>query len=157
MENALQFGKADPAQENGLQDQTLIGRKNGLERADSILAGWGSAKFTKKNEVVIHIEGASEPVIAQPGSGYLIGRSEQGGPPAPGLDLAAFEGWRHGVSRRHVRLHHDGKSGTLLITDLDSTNGTFLNERQLTANTPTRLRDGDMIRLGDLVLRIYFR
>jgi pSer/pThr/pTyr-binding forkhead associated (FHA) protein len=96
-------------------------------------------------------------VIVRPGSGFPIGRSEQGGESAPGLDLAAFEGWRHGVSRRHARLHHDGKSGALLITDLDSTNGTYLNERQLTANTPTRLRDGDMIRLGDLILRIYFR
>jgi hypothetical protein len=157
MNDALQINRPNPIQEDGPQDKTLIERKNGLERADSVLAGWGSAKFTKKNEVVIHIQGASEPVIARPGSGYLIGRSEQGGDPTPGLDLAAFEGWRRGVSRRHARLQHDSKNTTLLITDLDSTNGTYLNERQLTANTPTRLRDGDMIRLGDLILRIYFR
>jgi hypothetical protein len=157
MNDALQINRPNPIQEDGLQDKTLIEPKNGLERVDGVLAGWGSAKFSKNNEVVIHIQEATKPVIARPGSGYLIGRSDQDGGPALGLDLAAFGGWRHGVSRKHARLHHDGKSGALLITDLNSTNGTFLNERQLPANAPTRLRDGDVIRLGDLILRIYFR
>jgi hypothetical protein len=156
MGDALQFNKPGLTQEDGPQDKTLIDR-HGLERANGILAGWGSAKFTQKNEVVIHIQGATQPVIAQPGSEFLIGRGEQDGTSSLGLDLAAFDGWHHGVSRLHAKLHHNSKANALLITDLNSTNGTYLNERPLSAETPTRLRDGDMIRLGNLILRIYFR
>jgi hypothetical protein len=156
MDSGRQTDKPSPAQKDNPQDKTLIDR-NILERANGILAGWGSAKFTSKNEVVIHIQGASEPVIAQPGSEFLIGRGEQGDSTPLGLDLASFDGWRHGVSRLHARLHHNSRAGALLITDLNSTNGTYLNEHPLAADTPTRLRDGDLIRLGDLILRVYFR
>ena len=156
MEEALQASKRSFTQEDGPQDKTLIERR-GLERANGVLAGWGTATFTQKTEVVIHIQGASEPVIVQPGSEFLIGRSEANGASSVGLDLAAFEGWRHGVSRIHAKLHHNTTSRALLITDLNSTNGTYVNERRISADTPTRLRDGDMIRLGDLILRIYFR
>jgi pSer/pThr/pTyr-binding forkhead associated (FHA) protein len=95
-------------------------------------------------------------VIMRPEGEFLIGRSDKEGTSTLGLDLAAFDGWRRGVSRVHAKLHHDSKTGELLLTDLNSTNGTYLNERPLGAETPTRLRDGDMIRLGDLILRVYF-
>ena len=156
MEEALQASERSFTQEDGPQDKTLIERK-GLERANGVLAGWGSATFTQKNEAVIHIQGATEPVIVRPGSRFLIGRGEPDGTSSVGLDLAPFDGWRHGVSRIHAKLHHNLTSRALLITDLNSTNGTFVNERRLSADTPTQLRDGDMIRLGDLVLRVYFR
>ncbi|HZU70148.1 MAG TPA: FHA domain-containing protein [Ktedonobacteraceae bacterium] len=35
------------------------------------------------------------------------------------------------------------------ITDLGSTNGTFVNERKLSPNSPTTLNPGDKIRIGD--------
>jgi pSer/pThr/pTyr-binding forkhead associated (FHA) protein len=156
MGNVLPANKPDLTQEDGPQDKTLIDRSS-LARANGILAGWGTARFTSKNEVVIHIQGASKPVVARPGSEFLIGRSEKGSTSSLGLDLAPYEGWRRGVSRVHARLHHDKRGAALRITDLNSTNGTYLNERPLSADTPTQLRDGDMIRLGDLTLRIYFR
>jgi predicted component of type VI protein secretion system len=44
----------------------------------------------------------------------------------------------------------------LLLTDLGSSNGTWLNGAQLAANEPIRLQSGDEVRLGKLPLRIYF-
>jgi DNA-binding winged helix-turn-helix (wHTH) protein len=49
-----------------------------------------------------------------------------------------------GVSRRHARITMSGNQATL--EDLDSSNGTFVRGRRVTAETP--LADGDVIELG---------
>jgi ABC-type multidrug transport system ATPase subunit/predicted component of type VI protein secretion system len=51
------------------------------------------------------------------------------------------------VSSSHFELHRNGDAIT--ITDLNSTNGTLLNSRPLTPNTPTDLHDNAIIRIGD--------
>ncbi len=53
-----------------------------------------------------------------------------------------------GVSRVHAEILYDGKRFT--IRDLESTNGTFVNGRQVRER---RLRDGDIIGLGESKLR----
>ena len=53
------------------------------------------------------------------------------------------------ASSAHARVFPRG--GTMLIEDLGSTNGTYLNERQLTA--PEVLRSGDTIRIGETEYR----
>ena len=59
----------------------------------------------------------------------------------------------NGVSRRHARLEL-GPTG-LVITDLDSTNGLFVNGQQITRYSPkTMLTDGSTINLGDTPLRV---
>jgi FHA domain-containing protein len=49
------------------------------------------------------------------------------------------------ASTRHARISREGR--VLVIEDLGSTNGTYLNEQQL--NGPQPLHDGDRIRIGD--------
>lgn len=49
------------------------------------------------------------------------------------------------ASSRHARISRQGR--TLVIEDLGSTNGTYLNDAPL--NGPQPLHDGDMIRIGD--------
>ncbi|MBT7989016.1 MAG: FHA domain-containing protein, partial [Anaerolineae bacterium] len=51
------------------------------------------------------------------------------------------------VSSEHFKLARDGD--TFTITDLDSTNGTLLNNHPLAPNTPTDLHDNAIIRIGD--------
>jgi uncharacterized membrane protein len=53
-----------------------------------------------------------------------------------------------GVSSRHARL--EMASGTLCITDLGSTNGTFINGTKIPPQTLKTLRVGDRIRFGSL-------
>jgi len=50
-------------------------------------------------------------------------------------------------SRTHALLRLEGNALTLI--DLRSKNGTFVNEIQLTSNSPQHLRDGDKLRFGD--------
>lgn len=52
------------------------------------------------------------------------------------------------VSREHSRVERQGRHVTLV--DLGSTNGTFLNGERVLA--PVRLRDGDSISIGDVIL-----
>lgn len=62
-----------------------------------------------------------------------------------------------GVSRFHATIHYDKKTKTLQLFDMDSTNGTFVNEQRLHVNERRILRVNDVIRFGRLEMRIYFR
>jgi pSer/pThr/pTyr-binding forkhead associated (FHA) protein len=52
------------------------------------------------------------------------------------------------VSREHARLRHE--SWKVILEDLESTNGTFLNDERILS--PVELRDGDHITVGDVTL-----
>lgn len=54
------------------------------------------------------------------------------------------------VSKRHCRIEF--ADGRFVVTDEDSTNGTYVNRRRIAA--PTIVREGDRIYVGDFVLRI---
>ncbi len=49
------------------------------------------------------------------------------------------------VSRDHLKIYTE--NGQLFLVDLESTNGTFVNGKHVTK--PVRLKDGDLISLGD--------
>jgi hypothetical protein len=54
------------------------------------------------------------------------------------------------VSRRHAVLRHSG--GSLVVEDLDSTNGTFVNGERI--RTPIKVGPGDQVRVGRTMLEI---
>jgi len=67
---------------------------------------------------------------------------------AEGIGLLADD---EKLSRRHARVNRDG-SGTLIVTDLGSMNGTYVNGTRLTE--PRRLVEGDVVALGDTTLEL---
>lgn len=52
------------------------------------------------------------------------------------------------VSRMHAKI--EKKSGECYLTDLNSKNGTFINEQPLIGEEERRLQDGDKVRFADL-------
>lgn len=58
------------------------------------------------------------------------------------------------VSKRHCKIIN--KSGEIFITDLHSTNGTWLNGKRITPDEYVPVKDGDVARLADIQLRIRF-
>jgi pSer/pThr/pTyr-binding forkhead associated (FHA) protein len=86
------------------------------------------------------------------GESTLIGR--QGGQLPVDLDIGFYdpEGY---VSRNHARITVTQRR--YQITDLGSSNGTFVNEKRLTPHVPRLLSHGDQIRLGRVVLAFRMR
>ena len=74
--------------------------------------------------------------------GMVLGRHDQLGPPFSTDEL---------LSREHasIRQHHDG---SVEVTDLGSTNGTFVNAVRVAG--PTRMSAGDVLRVGSIDLRL---
>jgi hypothetical protein len=71
-----------------------------------------------------------------------------------GLDvnMSDWQGRRSGVSRRHILLRPNGKR--LFVMDLQSASGTDINGLPLGVGWAYALRDGDLISLGHLHLRV---
>jgi pSer/pThr/pTyr-binding forkhead associated (FHA) protein len=121
----------------------------------SVKSGWGTATFQQRNQVIIHVRDSSEPITIAPSGEFVIGRRDAASGIAPDLDLTPHGALEKGVSRTHAALRRG--EDVLSIIDLDSANGTYLNGQRLAAHQPRLLRDGDEIRLGRLVLHIYFK
>ena len=59
------------------------------------------------------------------------------------------------ASRLHAEIYYDEGLGSITLTDLGSTNGTFVNRERLTV--ARRLYDGDVVRIGASTLEVSFR
>ena len=138
-----------------LQDEIPTRKLEDEANELSVKSGWGTATFQDRNQVIIHIRDTADPVIIFPGEEFLLGRQDSASGISPNLDLTPYGALEKGVSRIHAALRRGEE--VLSIVDLDSANGTFLNGQRLAANLPRLLRDGDEIRLGKLIMHIYFK
>ena len=78
----------------------------------------------------------------------VVGRAEPDDKEQPDFDLTPYGAFSHGVSRRHAILMPTAQGLTLI--DLGSTNGTWLNGRNLKHGQRYRIRTGDYIEFGTL-------
>lgn len=83
---------------------------------------------------------------------YILGRAEKGQAVIPDIDLNRFGAHEKGVSRLHCHLRFEGNS--LLAIDLGSANGTFVNDTRVLPDHPAILSDGDILRLGNLIIEV---
>ncbi|NES15599.1 FHA domain-containing protein [Micromonospora sp. PPF5-17] len=85
---------------------------------------------------------------AMRGLSFRVGRGAQVIGRAPSADIVLVDAH---LSRRHatVQLTAEGVS----LTDLGSTNGTWLNDRRISGSVP--LADGDVVRVGRTELRFF--
>lgn len=124
--------------------------------AASIISSVGSDIFAEGSLLKIDIEGGSEPILLKPRQETILGRRDPATGAMPDVDLTPFAGYRMGVSRRHAAIR-PAEGDRLDVWDLGSSNGTFLNGTRLGAHRPYKLRDGDEIRLGQMVMKITFQ
>lgn len=82
-----------------------------------------------------------------------VGRADEESDFYPALDLTDYNGGQKGISRHHAAFEVS-EFGVILM-DLDSTNGTYLNNFRLPAKRPYLVKDGDEIRFGELLVHIF--
>jgi len=116
---------------------------------------WGTARFDRTSSIVVHIRDHPDPISLIPKDEILLGRSDNQSNVIPDLDVGPYGAAEQGVSRRHAAIRRG--EDTLTLVDLGSTNGTHLNGQRLIPYQPRVLRDGDEIRMGKLVMHIFFK
>lgn len=84
----------------------------------------------------------------------LLGRADPERNIHPEIDLNPYGGFDHGVSRCHALLRREGDR--LMVQDLGSANGSWLNGNKLLPHSHFRIHSGDTLRLGRMVLRVSF-
>ncbi len=116
----------------------------------------GTSQFETGMLLRIEVEGGSAPIIIKPkNEDMILGRRDPTTGATPEVDLTTFAGYRMGVSRRHASLALENNQ--IGLWDLGSSNGTYLNGNKLTPHQPSPVRDGDEVRLGQMVLRLFFQ
>jgi pSer/pThr/pTyr-binding forkhead associated (FHA) protein len=86
------------------------------------------------------------------GHEVFLGRDHVSNKVQPEIDLTEYGGSSKGVSRLHASLRHDANGWWL--TDLDSTNGSWLNRERLAPKDPRPLLQVNQVRLARLDLQI---
>jgi pSer/pThr/pTyr-binding forkhead associated (FHA) protein len=85
----------------------------------------------------------------------IIGRLDAERAVFPDVDFTNEMGIEKGLSRRHARISL--REGRVVLEDLHSLNGTFLNATRLVPDLPYPLKDGDQVQLGKLLLTVYIK
>ena len=83
---------------------------------------------------------------------YVIGRVGGKQTIFPDVDLSPCTAYASGVSRLHATIKE--KEGKYFIFDLDSTNGTWVNKKRISARKDYELHNGDRVILGHLDIMV---
>ena len=112
--------------EEELQNSSIIAKLLIADGGDEL-----PLDFTEKNELV-------------------VGRSDPVSDVYPEIDLTPYGAFEGGVSRQHCTLIMQGNK--VGIKDLESTNGTKVNDKQVRGETCILLNEGDVIKLGQTIM-----
>lgn len=81
-----------------------------------------------------------------------MGRLDPASNVFPEIDLTPDDDLTKSVSRRHAAVFKQG--GAIVVEDLASINGTFINGKRLAPYLPEALSDGDILQLGRLLIEV---
>ncbi len=70
----------------------------------------------------------------------------------PDIDLTGVDG-RRSVSRRHARIERQGDGSFVVLEDVGTMNGTFINDERLQPGRPALLKPGNSLRFGTVECR----
>lgn len=85
---------------------------------------------------------------------FTLGRFDEGQSIMPDIDLSPYQAFEQGVSRLHAIIRNEQG---LTITDLGSSNGTYINGERVEPNIPHPITQGNLLNLGKMKLKILIR
>jgi len=114
-----------------------------------------TTQFDAQTLLHMDVVGSAQPVTVDIIRELVIGRDDKASGFQPDLDLTDYGAYRLGLSRRHAVFIRQKQQ--LLVKDLSSRNGTFVNGARIAANEPCLLGDGDEVKFGSMTMRIRFQ
>lgn len=134
------------AQKAKTNRRRIVRKQNAMAR--EVLPPAGSPeKPTAKLEFLIV---ASQTRLTVEASPITVGRADPAENFIPELDLTPYQGLEKGVSRRHASIHRTDEG--VMLVDLQSSNGTWLEGERLVAGYAHRLPPRAAVRFGDLLV-----
>lgn len=126
------FGAWEGARENRLAE-------NFPEWVDTASGGTACLAHVREPGLFLRSESAAYPDLRITKESFLVGKKKD-----------AVDGWLkvRGISRIHAKISRE--EDCYYLTDLNSTNGTFLNGGRLGVNEKARLRPGDSVGFADV-------
>jgi hypothetical protein len=113
----------------------------------------GDAFLTQQCTISLHVN--TRMLTLPPAETQVIGRfSADPADQQPDIDLDMLGANEQGVSRRHIQITY--RNEMVYVSDLGSSNGTWLNGHRLFANTERVLRSGDELVLGTFKMMVTF-
>ena len=104
--------------------------------------------------IELRVAGTASVVQIQVSKAQIIGRADEGMRTFPDIDLAPFDAHELGVSRHHAVI--STRNDCVVLYDLNSSNGTYLNGHIMQPKKEYALQHGDHIMLGKLTLQASF-
>jgi CheY-like chemotaxis protein len=124
------------------------------EEAPGILSATGPLDLQRPWVIEFRVVGTATTVKARVSDAMILGRSDSTNGYIPEVDLTPFDAFGKGVSRKHAVMTI--KDQRLMLRDLNSTNGTRLNNVVCAPGEEYRVRHGNELTLGTLRLQVSF-
>jgi hypothetical protein len=105
--------------------------------------------------IALYIDNADQPLVIDITQQAILGRYTPEASLRPRVDLAPYGAYERGISRMHATIRRTDNG--LVVEDLASSNGTWINEVKLQPYIPTPLKSGDRLKLGQLEIEVLFR
>jgi pSer/pThr/pTyr-binding forkhead associated (FHA) protein len=115
----------------------------------------GTSRLGKAREVLLLVDSGIRKIELRNEVSYLLGRFSKSKPRGNHIDLSPFAAQDRGVSRIHAQIHMEDDQ--LFLTDMDSTNGTYLDGVKLQAHQQYQLRQGSNIILGRMHMQVMYK
>ncbi len=138
---------------NRSENLTTLRVNESLELTDEIKGQVLKSYVPPPKSISLFLLNIGKPIALRPEEEFVLGRVvEQTSEPI--VDLAEFDGFALGVSRRHALVQAVGDK--YMLTDLNSANGTWLNGHRLVPTRSYVLPSGAVIQLGRMKLIVSY-
>jgi FHA domain len=117
--------------------------------------GHPAAPIAINQWVTLHLLDTGQVLPLAERNEFTLGRISEGQSIMPDIDLSPYQAYASGVSRLHAIIKRDADH--VMLMDLGSSNGTFINGKRLNPNMEHALNNGDVVALGKLKLQILLK
>src|SRR5260221_4940918 len=107
------------------------------------------------NMVALYVSDSQEPLLVEITNQAILGRYIPNSTTQPRIDLTPYDALNKGISRMHAVIRRS--ESELIVQDLSSSNGTWLNGYRLEPYTPVPLKSGDRLLLGHISIEVRFQ